>query len=446
MTDVSNLLPNALSVPSEMKLGEMKPSMVASRSYYTSVSPQSSSTSITPGSTITFRIPAGRRNTFLDPTQSYLRLTVKNNDANAIVFDGSAYSVINRMTVTHAGNVVDDILNYNIVANYYLNNTLSASEKIGLSSMLGNAADGSENGYSIATTKSFTACLPLLGSVFLGASKLIPVGLLNDDIQLDLYTETSLKAFYATSITSDYTITNAQLNLCYVEISDEAMAQVASTYGQQIYIATETFKCSPVSLDSTISGNYSALCPTRYSSLKALHFVPRSAADQVQASYSLGSNVNPNINEIQLRVGNVTTPNRPIQIGGSTVAGFGEAFANTQRAFHALGMREVNGCYSLSNYNVVNTANVATVYSNGVVAQRTAAGATAYLNSFTFAIELESVAHKDSVLISGMNTLSAPVFLDLNIAEAVGNTFEITTIAHIDQILVIENGIMSARL
>lgn len=442
MTDVSNLLPNALSVPSEMKLGEMKPSMVASRSYYTSVSPQSSSTSIAPGSTITFRIPAGRRNTFLDPTQSYLRLTVKNNDAtNAIVFDGSAYSVINRMTVTHAGNVVDDILNYNVIANYYLNQQLSASEKIGLSSMLGLDTTGTKAGWSIPTSDQYTACLPLLGSIFLGSSKLIPVGLLNDDIQVDLYTETTLKAFYAAAAVSDYTITNVQLNLCYVEISDEAMNQVAATYGQQIYIATETFRSAPITIDSTVSGNYSSLVPARYSSLKALHFIPRSSADQVQASYALVSNVNPNISEFQLRVGNVTTPNRPIQLQNTYVGGFAEGFVNTQRAFHALGMLEINPCYSLSDYNRAQTA-----ITDTPVQARVAAGSGAHANSFTIGFELESVAHKDSVLISGMNTLSAPVFADMTFYAAAGATYEITSVHHIDSILVIENGIMSVRL
>jgi len=443
MTDVSNLVPNALSVPSEMKLGELKPSMVQSRVYYTSISPQGSG-SFAPGSTAVFRIPAGRPNVYLDGNQSFLRLTVKNNDGtNSISFDNSAYSVINRFTLIHSGNVLEDVLQYNVVAGYLLNQQCSVSEKYGLSPMMGfNATNGDKSGFAIPTSDQYTACLPIMSGVIgTGCSKMLPVGMLADDLQLEIVWETTLRAFYAAAAVADYSITNVELNLAYVEISPEAQAQIQATFGQQVYIAGESFRVAPISLDSTVVGNFTALVPFRFSSLKALHFIPRSSADQVQGSYSLGSNVNPNISSYQIRVGNMTTPNRPVQLIGSTIGGFAEAYVNTQRALHAMSNLELNTCYNTTLYNVAQAA-----IADTPVTARTAVGANAFNNSFTFALELESAAHKDSVLISGMNTLSSPMFLDAVVNAATTVTYEITSVAHIDHILVLENGILTVRL
>jgi len=446
MTDVSNLVPNALSVPSEMKLGELKPSMVQSRVYFTSVSPQGSG-SFAPGSTAVFRIPAGRPNTYLDGSMSYIKFTCRNNAATAvdIKFDNSAFSCINRFSLIHSGNVLEDILQYNVVANYLLNQQCSISEKIGLSTMMGFSVNGEKDGWTIPQNNQFTACLPIMSGVIgTGCSKLLPLGLLSDDLQLEIVWETTLRAFYAASAVADYSITNVELNLAYVEISPEAQAQIQATFGQQVYIHGESFRVAPIALDSTTVGNWTSLIPFRFSSLKALHFVPRSADDAVQASYTLGSNVNPNISSYQIRVGNVTTPNRPVLLIGSTTGGFAEAYINTQRALHAMSNLELNTGYPLNWFNSAQTD-----VANTPVDPRSTVGAVgnnAYKNSFTFALEMESAAHKDSVLISGMNTLSSPMFLDTVINSATGVSYEITSIAHIDHILVLENGILTVRL
>lgn len=442
MTDTNALVPNNQAVPSEMSYG-LKPSMVNSRSYYQTVSPQSSSTNITPGSTITFRLPCGRKNTFMDPSQSFMKITVKNNDETASHFDGSAYSVINRMDVYHAGNLIDQVLNYNRVASHLLNNTLTVSQRANLSTTMGFAVDGSKTGLPLVTNEQFTACLPLLGAIFTGADKLIPVGILSDDIEVQFLLETTALAFYNVGAdnTLDYSVLSCELHLAYVEISSEAMNEVASTYGQQTYIHTNTYRVSPISLDASVSGQYSALVPARYSSLKSLHVVPVPATFQVHNAYSIGGSVNPNISTVQFRIGQMTVPNKPISlINPNITAGFSEAYQSIQRALHSVSSVDCEGCYTAAGFNVAHV-NIA----NTIVGPIPAITASS-VPSFAFAQELESVAHKSSVLVAGVNTLSTNVFLDLTISAATTVAYTLYTIHNIDAILVIENGIMTVRI
>ena len=67
-----------------------------------------------------FYIPDGRRNTYLDPTQTYIRYTVRNNDTtvsanNFIEFDGSGASVINRLDVFHGSNLLETCQAYKFI-------------------------------------------------------------------------------------------------------------------------------------------------------------------------------------------------------------------------------------------------------------------------------------------------------------------------------------------
>ena len=423
----------------------LKPSMVASRSYYTVVSPQSNSTNILPGSTVTHRIPCGRKNTFLDPTQSFMKITVKNNDADASLFDGSAYSLINRMDCYHAGNLIDQILNYNRVANYLLNNTLTVSQRANLSATMGFAGDGSKTGFSLAQNDVYTACLPLLGNLFLGADKLIPVGILSDDIECQWLLETTATAFYnaGAGAPADYSVSCFELHLAYVEISDEAMAQVRQTMGQQTYIHGNTYRVAPLSLDANASGSVTTLVPARYSSLRSLHFVPSPSSYQVYNAYSIGGTVNPNIATAQVRVGQLTVPNKPLEfIRANLVGGFAEAYQSIQRSLHAVASTDCEGVYTVAGFNVAQVA-----IANTPVTAIPAINASS-VPSFSFAQELESVAHKNSVLVSGMNTLSTNVFLDLTITTANTQAYTIYSIHNIDSILVIDNttGIMTVRI
>ena len=76
-----SILPNRFAVSNDA-LYNLKPTSCRGRAYRGSVPPTNKST-FNPSDTMIFYIPGGRRNTFLDGTQNYLKLTIKNSDTTS---------------------------------------------------------------------------------------------------------------------------------------------------------------------------------------------------------------------------------------------------------------------------------------------------------------------------------------------------------------------------
>ena len=117
MTDNNLLLPNSQAVSADC-LFNLKASRVNGRSYRCSIPPTNAS-SFNPASMIVLYVPA-RRNCFLDPQQTYLRMTVKNTDstvANYFTLDSMGSCFINRIDVFSGSNLLESIQGYNILMN-----------------------------------------------------------------------------------------------------------------------------------------------------------------------------------------------------------------------------------------------------------------------------------------------------------------------------------------
>ena len=236
MTDSSVLLPNSTAVSSDC-LYNLKPSAVRSRSYRASI-PTSNKSTFNPGDTMIFYVPGGRKGTFLDCTQSYIRYTVKNNDAtsgNTIIFDGCGASIINRLDTFHGSNLLESVQQYNALYNYMLDFQMNIGARQGLATMYGmdqtNTVSNIRTGVSIPIGNSATVCMPLLsGVVGLGIDKMLPIGQLIDDIRLEITLESNLQGMVWTSTTTNvsWTVVSAELELCIVELSDEGQNMVNS--------------------------------------------------------------------------------------------------------------------------------------------------------------------------------------------------------------------------
>jgi hypothetical protein len=114
MTDSSSLIQNQVAVSSDA-LYTLKPSSVRARAYRASI-PTSNKADFNPSETSIFYIPGGRRNTYLDPQQSYLRFTVQNNDTSGNNFfnvDSTAACFINRIDTFHGSALLETIQQYN---------------------------------------------------------------------------------------------------------------------------------------------------------------------------------------------------------------------------------------------------------------------------------------------------------------------------------------------
>ena len=108
MTDAEAFLPNRVAVSNDA-LYNLKPTSCRGRAYRGSVPPTNKS-SFNPSDTMIFYIPGGRRNKFLDGTQNYLKLTIKNSDTtSSLTFDHHGSCVINRIDIFHGSALLETI-------------------------------------------------------------------------------------------------------------------------------------------------------------------------------------------------------------------------------------------------------------------------------------------------------------------------------------------------
>lgn len=450
MTDTSALIPNQIAVSSDC-MYNLKPSSTRGRSYRASISASNKQT-FAPGDTIIVSIPCGRKNSYLDCSQSYMKMTVKNNDgtaANQIFFDSGGASPINRLDCFHGGNLLESISGYNILYNYVTDFCLTVADRLGLSTMYGfdgnSTSSINRKGQKIGGGSSHTVCMPLLsGVVGLGSDKNCPIGALSDDLRLEFVVENQAQGMCAlNSGTSAWSITNFELELCIIELSDEGQAIVESITppGAPMYLHGNSWRHAVSSLPASIAGTYSTLVPFRFASVKSLVLLPRRNTEIADAqSFSLASRINPNISSYFWRIGGAIVPNKSVILESSTTAGFSEAFAEVQRAWHSLDTK--NNASSCNGQVYCTTDSQVTTYSN-IFAIST--GINSYQNGFAIAQEMEQWANRGDILMSGVNTLSQNIFFEANINTAPASSYTLDFYCNYDFILVLQNGILSAK-
>ena len=444
MTDTTQLIPNNLAVTSDLDY-RLKPSAPRSRSYRASILPTNKNT-FNPTDTAIIYIPGGRRNTYLDCTQSYIRITLKNTSGTgAFRLDHDANCVINRLDVFHGSNLLETIQTYNILSAYILDMQLSSAQKLPLSNVYGFDTDGDRQGLNFASGAQRTFCLPIFsGVVGVLNDKMLPIGLLADDIRLEFTFETLESAVVQSGTAGVLQILDFQLQLTIVELSDEGENMVRSNYQypqMPLYLHGNSWRHYVSALPAATSGGYSTLVPARFASLKQLALIPRRNTETASTtSYSLSSRVNPNIAQYWWRIGSAIIPSKAVYLESSgNTGGYGEAFAELLKSWHALHTTSSSSALYLE-YNVAD----ATVTNCPQIAVNT--GANSYLNGFVIAQELESFAQRSDVLLSGMNTLSSQVFFEAQINTAIGaSAYTLDFFAWYDHIMVIDQGIISIK-
>ena len=463
MTDTSALIPNSVAVSSD-SLFTLKSSSVRARSYRASV-PSSNKSTFVGGDVAIFYIPGGRKNTYLDPQQSYIRYTVQYPSTTAtdsLYIDHVGSSFINRLDIFHASNLLETVQAYNVLYSYLVDFQFTQSAKQGLSAMYGcgNGTNSMRKGLPLygnataANAQRLTFCMPLLsGTVGLGADKFVPIGALSDDIRLELTWEANDVAACYIAGTTAWTILNAELELQIVELSDEGQSMVESVtpFSQPVFLHGNSWR-HYVSTQQATAGQFSYLVPARFASLKTLVCLPRRSTEVTsRTSYSISSRANPNIDTYFWRVGAYIIPNKYVTLKNSNnTGGYAEAFAEVVKSFHSLNAPQYAAGIPIDYYMSADAADTnvgggSSSTSGGVYAVGSYTTSTSYQNAFAIAQELESFANRSDILISGMNTLSSQVFFEGSIGTAPSNTYVLDFYANYDQIIVIENGIMSAR-
>ena len=495
MSDPSQInVPISVGITSDMMLG-LKPAAPRSRSYRLSVAPLNQSTFLA-NQQIVFELPTGRKGTWLDQSQTYLKFSMKcsSNTArsedtqNGVRIENTAYSFFQRLDIYHSSNLLEQISEYGQLANMLLDVQLSQSEKAGLSPMIGSNSQtysvinvatpanytqgttttfsggyvtpGDRSGQSIATDTSFDAavpytfCLPVLsGVVGVNSSKMLPLGKLSSPIRLEFYTaENDDAIYYGTSgAGAKWQLSNVELCCCYVELLDDNFDQDRGVE----YISTSTYRNSSTNIVAGTAGEIVALIPFRAASIKSLYarflpFVNVAQGVDASAAYRKSASINPNFSSYNFRVGSSIYPNKPVYLFSSQQQTGAEAYTELLKSFHALSSTQVNTSLLFNNYNVAADARGGWKDNHTPGSQGTKTGT--FANAFCIGLELESFSNRNDTILSGVSTLNSQIYFNASIISGTtaggADNYSYTAhfFSHMDMILVIdEAGVMSAK-
>ena len=266
MTDASTLqIPSGVAVSSDC-LYNLKPCSVRGKSYRASI-PSSNKSTFSPQDVAIMYIPGGRKGTFMDPTQSYLRFTVQTNDASAnFTVDNMASSFINRIDICHGSNLIETVQGYNVLMSFIKDYQLNVSESYGLSNIYGTSNSGTVNLLRqciyVGHGQRLTFCIPLLGSLGIGADKMIPIGQLYDDIRIEISWEANSQAAVWSAVpTGTYSVLDCQLELQIIELSDEGIRMVedVTPFDRPVYLHANSWRHYSSTLPSGTTGIFARL-------------------------------------------------------------------------------------------------------------------------------------------------------------------------------------------
>lgn len=490
--------PSAIQIPvnqaltSDMLLG-LKPSAPKSRTYRVNVAPLNKNM-FYPGDQMIFELPTGRKGSWLDTSMSYVKFSVQfaataaiaQPGGSGIYLDNSAYSFFQRLDVYNGSNLLESINEYGQLANFLLDTSLSFSDKASLSPLIGTNAftlnmntvapvlwsfprsiqtPGDRSGMSFIApaivggaipTAAFPYCfcLPVMSAVVGSmASKMLPVGQINNPIRLEFYmAPTAGDAIYfgAAGAGAIWQLVNVEFVATYVEIQDDNL-DMRPAPGEAQYISTRTYRHTSIQLPTATNGEFTAMLPFRCASLTAMYARFRNYPAAVQgvdasAAYRKSSSINPNISSYYFRIASSMYPNKPVYLTNGTICGSGgEGYAELLKSFHALSSSIGNAAILHQHYNVAQTAlqgfNLAYTPQNKI--QPT--DSDTFANNFAIGLELESFSNRSDTILSGISTLNSQVFFTANLSAAAGFNYTCDFFGQMDMILVLMDGMLTAK-
>lgn len=396
-----------------------KPSAV-SGSRLRSNFPAYNAATFSPGATAMINVACGRRGQYLNPKQSFLKFSVKNNNStstNKFAIDYSASSFIQRIDVYHASVLLESISEYGALYAVFqdLQGFLESQKNAG-NVLEGFDGSSTRVGAEINGEATSTFCVPLLlGTVGCLQSKYLPIGAMSaGDIRIEI-TWANQKNPVVNATYYDWTVSSVEFLAEVVEINSQAQAMIEQANAAGYTLSYDSFfnHSSTVANGTT---SLSMLIPAKYQSLKTLFTIFRKDSNfDAQAAKTISERINPiGTGSYYYQIAGHNVPATPVK---STP----EAFAETMKALHAFSALDNGGTCKLSDYG------------------STSAG------TFVIGMDLETLSHKSKVTDSGVNTVGATILLNATLGSATTASLRADTWAHFDGWLVIANGQAMAR-
>ena len=432
-----NVLPDIAA--ESLDYNNIKRRAMASRSYRVRVAP-SNKTSFSPGETIFLDLPSNLSGTFMDMTQTYIRMKVTYTgtagQVNKVSLDKpGAYGFLQRVACITSGQQIFDLNNYNVLAGALMDTDASNDWKANAGNVLVGTTAACPHGETFqiadAGTVTRTYCLPFILNPFALQKKLVPLFSL-DSLRFRLTLETLVNSIIQVSGgVSSIAFNEVELISYFTELSPSAMAQLDTLTGGVYNLLCPSFSNTQATMTAG-TPTLNTVLGIAVSSLERILVIHRPSAAAVAGGSSLGARITNSIQTAQFFINSEAYPQRNIQIDdmGS------EALCEYLIADHALSdfsrascIQNFNVSAAAVNYNVFDGA----LYNNinvslaagaaflgvnnawnlgvGTGLQQGFVDAKSTVGSFILAIELETgcSAGRSDRLYSGISTISSVV-------------------------------------
>ena len=402
---------DSVAMTDKLNFGDVRRRAVSARSIKMKLPAINGAGSFSPGQSIIVQLPGNQENTFYDLSKTYLQFTITNSaggagNANDAYLDGlsGAYCLFDRLTVSQAGTVINDVTGYNVLMSALMATHSSKDYNMNVAStLIGCGSAGAAKVGALveeASANPVTVALPIAGS---GIAHLTPQRYLpafsRGGIQLQYYLDSMVNSVVSAG-TPVLAITNVELVTTAVQLSPEAGRLVDELVGGNYTMLQSDYRGTTATITGTgAATSHVSTLGFSFSSLDRVYWVARSSDSQTQANNSIGARSNATASEFSMTVGSQTFPDRPVVVGG--------AIDNVTYGTGALAeLLVAQG--SLTNYSVPTQLNTQANYAyQSKYAVSNSAGSTeAKTGAFVAAVECESMEGA-SGLFSGTNTVGS---------------------------------------
>ena len=328
------------------------------------------------GVVIRFEIPAGSIGSHLHCAETCLSLTLQNVSGASLTFEGSAYSLIERVEVYYGSQQISSIAGYGNFA------TILQDFTGGTGTHFLKGQETATTGRILAASATDTFVLPLINCIGSLALKCIPLSELRDNIRVEIHMCPCLDfgVWSVTPGTVGPTITDAKLWLTNIQLQGDVHSALVASVNGRLKVPCFDVENYKTSIVSNV-GQFNHTIPVKVSSLTMVIVSLREAGQLNVFGGRPMQRTRSTLSSYQFRIGSYAVPSALVRCDGTAA----EARMELCRAMNNLNIPTAESYVSTTNYS----AGTATSLNNVV-------------GSFCFALNLSAMGAAE-ILSDGKN-------------------------------------------
>ena len=373
---------------------DKKARSVSSRHSRNIIAPSGASNAA-PGGITRIDLAGNQQNTFMDFSNSYLRVKVNNGDGAKKITLESLWGLIDTLEVLADGQTVSSIRQYGSAVHQYLRTEAGSAWQ----AEFGKATAGIGAEVAHGTSKVFCAGLPLCP--LYSSNKYIPM-MGRSTLSIRITWASSAKAYVSqTSEVTDVTYDPIDFIASYIRLSSEAAQMVAQATGNRYELICEDVRCAEGVHDTSAATNLQVSCGFSMSSLNRVSFSFYNKINTATA-FSVSNQTAGGLRNYAITVNGEEFPRKRIEVGENNIA----------EALSELAI----GHGSLADFN-----HGSAIKADQYYLSKPTGGDAANCGHFVAMIDTEAMApHSNDTLYSGLSTLGSVVQLVANSSPVTG--------------------------